>query len=437
MTSTLHRTSGRSLAALAAAAALVLASCGDDDGAEPGAGGTSPGAPTSTEFEFFSWWTGAGDSEGKQALLDLFAERHPDVEIIDATVAGGAGTNAQAVLTTRLQAGDPPDSYQRHVGAELQPDIEAELVEDLTWLYDEEGWRDVFPEDMLELATVDDRIYSVPVNIHRSNLIWYNPAVLAEAGIAAPPASWDEFLQQAATLEAAGKTPLTIGPSWTQKHLLENVLLGELGAEAYSGLWDGSTDWESTEVTDALDMFTEVLAHSNVDEAAADWQPALDPVIEGDAAYNVMGDWANTYFATAQGLAFETEYGVTTSPGTEGIFNWLSDSFTLPVGAPHRDLAVEWLRLAGSKEGQDTFNPIKGSIPARTDADTSLYTGYLEMPLTDWNDPEIELVGSLAHGVVAGGAFNTEIDSALGEFVASGDSAQFASAVKEAYEANQ
>jgi glucose/mannose transport system substrate-binding protein len=59
------------------------------------------------------------------------------------------------------------------------------------------------------------------------------------------------------------------------------------------------------------------------------------------------------------------------------------------------------------------------------------------MPLADWNDPSTELVGSLAHGVVAGGAFNTEIDSALGEFVADGDSAAFATAVKAAYEANQ
>ena len=331
----LNRTRAIAMAAVVVAMSMVLAACGgsqevtSDDGSEPG-----KQAAASTEFEFFSWWTGPGDSEGKQALLDLFAEQNPDVEIVDATVAGGAGTNAQAVLTSRLQANDPPDSYQRHVGAELMPDIDAELVEDLTWLYDEEGWRDVLPQGMLDLITVDDRIYSVPVNIHRSNLIWYNTAVLEEAGIAAPPATWDEFLQQAETLEAAGKTALTIGPSWTQKHLLENVLLGELGPDAYAGLWDGTTDWESPEVVDALDMFTQVLAHSDIDQAASDWQPAIDPVIEGDAAYNVMGDWANPYFATAKGLEFETEYNVTTSPGSEGVFNFLSDSFTLPTVRP-------------------------------------------------------------------------------------------------------
>jgi glucose/mannose transport system substrate-binding protein len=433
-----YRKLGVAMAATALTLMLVLTACGgSQEATSDGTAEPDQSAPASTEFEFFSWWTGPGDSEGKQALLDLFAEQNPDVEIIDATVAGGAGTNAQAVLTSRLQANDPPDSYQRHVGAELVPDIEAELVEDLTWLYDEEGWRDVFPQDMLDLITVDDKIYSVPVNIHRSNLLWYNPAVLEEAGIEGPPATWDEFLQQAETLEQAGKVALTIGPSWTQKHLLENVLLGELGPEAYMGLWDGTTDWESPEVTAALDMFTQVLSHSDIDRAASDWQPAIDPIIEGDAAYNVMGDWANTYFATAKSLEFETEYNVTTSPGTDGIFNFLSDSFTLPTGAPHRDTAIKWLRLAGSKEGQDTFNPIKGSIPVRTDADTSLYTDYLAMPLADWTDESTQLVGSLAHGVVAGGAFNTEIDSALGEFVSDGDSAAFATAVKEAYEANQ
>ena len=98
---------------------------------------------------------------------------------------------------------------------------------------------------------------------------------------------------------------------------------------------------------------------------------------------------------------------------------------------------MKWLRLAGSQEGQDAFNPIKGSIPVRTDADASLYTDYLAMPLEDWTNPDTQLVGSLAHGVVAGGAFNTEIDSALGEFVSDGDAAAFATAVKQAYEADQ
>ena len=422
---------GRAVIATAVVGVLLLGACGGDD--DDGGGS----AASSNEFEFFSWWTGGGDSEGKQALLDLFAEQNPDLEIVDSAIAGGAGTNAQAELANRLLADNPPDSYQRHAGKELAADIEADEVEDLDSLYDDEGWRDVFPEQLLDLITSDGKLYSVPVNIHRSNVLWYNPAVLEEVGIAAPPKTWDEFLTQAATLEAAGKIPLTVGPTWTQQHLLENVLLGELGPDVYSGLWDGSTDWESAEVIGALNMYTEVLSHSNLDSAAADWQPAIDPLIEGDAAYNVMGDWADTYFRVEKELTWETDYSATTSPGTEGVFNFLSDTFTLPKDAPHRDTAIKWLKLAGSKEGQDTFNPVKGSIPARIDGDASLYTDYLQIPFEDWTDPSTVIVGSLAHGVVADNAWKTEIDSALQEFVENGDAEGFAGAVKQAYEDTQ
>jgi glucose/mannose transport system substrate-binding protein len=426
---------GRTLVVMTVAVSLLFAACGgddDDDGEAAEENGEASG-----EFEFFSWWTGGGDSEGKQALLDLFAEQNPGIDVVDSAIAGGAGTNAQAELANRLLADDPPDSYQRHAGKELAADIEADEVEDLSSLYDDEGWRDVFPERLLELITVDGKLYSVPVNIHRSNVLWYNPAVLEEVGIAAPPTTWAEFLTQAETLEAAGKIPLTIGPTWTQEHLLENVLLGELGADAYTGLWDGTTDWESPEVIAALDVYTQILEHSNLDSAAADWQPAIDPLIEGDAAYNVMGDWADTYFRIEKELAWQDGYNATTSPGTDGIFNFLSDTFTLPNGAPHREVAVRWLQLAGSKEGQDTFNPVKGSIPARTDGDATLYTGYLATPFQDWTAPDTTIVGSLAHGVVADNAWKAEIDSALQEFVGSGDSAAFASAVKQAYEDTQ
>lgn len=423
-------------AALAATASLALAACGGDDEGD-GDGETAeqlPSGEATGEFEFFSWWTGGGDSEGKEALLELYQENYPDVEVIDAAVAGGAGTNAQAVLASRLGSGDPPDSYQRHAGLELLSDIQDNFVEDISWLYEEEGWMDAYPDALLDQITVDGGIYSVPVNIHRSNLIWWNPDVLEEAGIDGPPGSWDEFLTQAEELEAADKIAITVGPLWTQEHLLENVLLGELGPETYSGLWTGETDWESQEVIDALDMFTQVLEHSNIDQGAADWQPAIDPIVDGDAAYNVMGDWAWAYFETVQGLTYQEGYGVTESPGSEGVFNWLSDSFTLPVDAPHRDNALRWLQLAGSQEGQDTFNPVKGSIPARTDPDESLYTGYFEQPLQDWNDDGVDKVGSLAHGTVADNAWKAEIDSALQEFTASGDSAAFASAVTQAYE---
>jgi len=396
-----------------------------------------PKEPAKDQVEVFSWWTGAGEQEGLDAMIADFKKKNPNIEVVNAAVSGGAGTNAKAILANRLQAGNPPDSYQRHAGLELADDIKAGKLEDLGKLYQAQGWNDKLPKGLLEAITIDGKIYSVPVNIHRANLIWFVPKTLQTLGIAGPPKTWKEFLAQAKTIKAKGKTPLAIGPAWTQKHLLETVLLGELGPDKYTGLWNGKTDWKSAEVIAALDMFKQVLAASDIKSSAADWQPAADRVIDGAAVYTVMGDWADAYLGRAKKLTFKTDYDVAASPGTAGVYDFLSDSFTLPIGAKHRDAAEKWLIECGSVEGQDLFNPQKGSVPARTDADKAKYQGYLATALKDWQDPATKIVGSLTHGVVANNALSSEIDTALGIFVTSGDSAGFAAAVGKAYAATK
>jgi glucose/mannose transport system substrate-binding protein len=76
------------------------------------------------------------------------------------------------------------------------------------------------------------------------------------------------------------------------------------------------------------------------------------------------------------------------------------------------------LKIAGSKAGQEAFNPVKGSICARTDCDKALFGEYLQSAMEDWSSNVV--VGSLTHGVVANDSWKTEIDTALGLFIADG-----------------
>ncbi|GAB3872882.1 ABC transporter substrate-binding protein [Dactylosporangium cerinum] len=380
----------------------------------------------SGKVEVFSWWAGPGEKEGLEALVADFRQRNPGIEFDNAAVAGGAGTIARTVLATRLENNDPPDSYQVHAGLELDSDIEAGYVEDIRYLYDQQHWRDRLPKGLVEALTFDGKIYSVPVNIHRANLLWHNPALLKARGLT-PPTSWAQFLTQAATLKAAGILPLSIGPAWTQKHLLECVLLGELGADGYTGLWNGTTDWKAAATQEALALFVRVLDQSDIATAAGDWQPALDKVVAGTAAYNVMGDWADAYLRT-KGLVFQEGYSVAASPGSDKVYDFLSDSFTLPKGAPRRRAAEQWLIECGSVSGQDAFNPQKGSVPARLDADKAKYTGYLALAIAEWTDSATRVVGSLTHGVVAGTVRSAAVDAALALFVQDRDTMKFAAA---------
>jgi len=391
-----------------------------------GSGGSGTSETATGTVEVFSWWTGGGEEAGLNALVEVFNAEYPNIEFVNAAVAGGAGTNARAVLATRLEANDPPDSFQGHAGAELMDYITAGQLEDLSALYEEQGWAAVMPETLLPLITVDGAIYSVPVNIHRANVMWANPSVLADNGISMPN-SWEEFFVAADTLDAAGIIPLALGEQWTQLHLFETVLLGELGTDAYNGLWDGSTDWGSSAVGSALATFDKVLSYTNADAASLAWQDASQLVINGDAAFNIMGDWAEGFFRVDNSLVEQVGYTWAPAPGTAGTFQFLSDSFTLPKGAPDRDSAIAWLKVAGSAAGQDAFNVKKGSIPARNDADKSIYPPYLQSAMDDWGSNLV--AGSLTHGVTASNAWKAEIDTALGLFLIDGDVAAFQAAL--------
>ena len=395
---------------------LLLSACGGGEEATTAPEATAvPEQPSGKQVEVFSWWTGGGEAAGLDAMIKVFKEQNPDIEFINSAVAGGAGTNARAVLATRLSQNQPPDSWQGHAGQELIGTyVKDQKIEPLNFLYEEEGWLDVMPETLIPLISQDGNIYSVPVNIHRANVLWSNPAVLEANGVAVPT-TLDEWIAAMDTLQAAGVQPLAMGEQWTAMHLMETVLLASLGPEAYNGLWSGATDWSSPEVKSALENYAKVLGYVNTDAASLSWQDAAQLVIDGKAAFNVMGDWAQGFFQEL-GKQPNTDYGWAPVPGTGGTFQFLSDSFVLAVGAPDRDEAIAWLKVAGSKAGQDAFNPVKGSIPARSDGDRNLYNVYLQSAMDDWANNTV--VGSLAHGVVANDSWKSEIDTALGLFLA-------------------
>ncbi|MCC5576801.1 carbohydrate ABC transporter substrate-binding protein [Microtetraspora sp. AC03309] len=416
----------RWLAAVAVSVAglLTLTACGGSD--DKAAGGGQSGQK---KVEVFSWWTGPGEADGLKAMREIFEKGNPGFTFYDAAVAGGSGDQARALLSSKLQANQPPDTFQGHAGAELQGYIKAGKLEPLNFLYDELKLKDVLPQELIDQISVQGQVYSVPVNIHRSNVLWFNPSVLKAAGISEAPKTIDEFIADLGKVKKTGKIPLSIGSQWTAVHLLESVMLGSLGTDAYNELWTANADWSGANVTKALENFKTILSYAGTPQE--DWQPAAKQVADGEAAFNIMGDWAYGYFHNPPdgglGKQSKADFDWAASPGTDGTFMWLSDSFTLPKGAPNRDGAVAWLKVAASKEGQDAFNPKKGSIPARKDADKSLYQDYLAWDLDQW--ASAKLAGSIQHGVVANDAWRTAINDAVGLFQQDQDVAKFQQAL--------
>ncbi|MEU4328023.1 ABC transporter substrate-binding protein [Nonomuraea dietziae] len=427
----------RWLAGITMAALLGLAACGGGGGTPAPSGQASgTGGGGKQQVEVFSWWTGPGEADGLKAMKEIFEKENPNLTFFDAAVAGGSGDKAKALLQSKLQADTPPDTFQGHAGAELLGYIKAGDLEDLTFLYDELKLKDAFPAQLVEQISHEGKIYSVPVNIHRSNILWFNPSVLKEAGVAAAPKTIEEFIAALEKVKAKGKIPLSIGSEWTVTHLMESVLLGSLGTDAYNALFKPGADWGSAAVTKALNDFAKIMSYAG--DPQDDWQPAAAQVAEGQAAFNIMGDWAYGYFHNPPegglGKKSKADFDWAPSPGTEGTYMWLSDSFTLPKGAKNRDGAVAWLKVAASKEGQDAFNPKKGSIPARKDADAALYTDYLGDALKDWSSNK--LAGSVQHGVAVSQPWLASINESVGLFIGTKDVAALQKGLVDAAAAN-
>jgi len=349
------------VAAVGVAALLTATACVSSSGGSSNGGGSG-----SKKVEVFTWWADGGEKAGLDGLVAQFGKDCAGQEFVNGAVAGGAGANAKQVLASRLQTNDPPDTFQAHAGAELKDYIKAGQIEDISADYATWGLKSAFPQGLIDNLTIDGKIYSVPANIHRANVVWTNKKVLATAGITADPKDMTSFIADLDKLKAKGiKTPLAVGKDWTMLMLLESVLITDLGPDKFTGLWNGSTDWKGADVTKGINDFKTLLTYTNTDRDALDWTDAEKLVMDGKAAYQLMGDWE----AADMDAKKFADYGYFTFPGNGDTYQWLADSFVLPKGAKNVDGTKCWLKTVGSADGQKAFNTKKGSIPARIDAD--------------------------------------------------------------------
>lgn len=373
----------------------------------------------SGKLEFFSWWTAGGEKDGKEDILDLYSALYPTVEVVDAAVAGGGGDQAKQVLKTRMQGNDPPDTFQVHGGPELLAGfVDADRMDSIQDVWDELKLGDALPQQLQDMVSKDGTPYAVPANVHRGNVLFYNKKVFTDNNLTAPT-TWEEFMTAADALKSKGITPLGVGgkDTWAVTMLFEDLLLANGGADKFNSLMAGETEWTDESVVQSLTMLAEMVTKGYFGDnfSGLTWDAAAGEVLKGTAAMTVMGDWAKGYFQ-ANDPQWADNFGWVPSPGTSGIFKVITDAFGLPKGAKNPDNTKAFLRVLGSKTGQVTFNLRKGSIPARTDVDTSQFDVYMKDAAKDFGEAK-SLVGSAPHGSATVEAFASQLNTAINTFV--------------------
>ena len=385
-----------------------------------------------TKVEVVSWWTTGGEATGFKAVIDQFNKENPSIQLTNSAVAGRTGSAAKAALQNRVLNGVPPDSFQVGMGHELLDTyVVPDYMSNLDDLFSANGWTTQFPQGLLDIVSARDtsgkvHYYSVPVDIQRANLLWFNKTVFSANNLT-PPSTWDEFFTVAEALKAKGLTALAVGDSASgaDAQVLETVLIGALGSDKYKGLWLGTTDWSGADVKAALTIYQKVLTYINTDHSSLTWDQAADYLIpatgvQPKAAMTIAGDWAAGEF---DNKAF-TDYGWVAAPGNNKIYDALADSFGLPSKAANKDAVKKFLTLLGSASGQDLFNPYKGSIPANTDGGNppegaQQYSTYQKWAMGEWKADAI--VPSLEYGAAAAPGWRSAFEGAAAAFVAKPD----------------
>ena len=409
---------------LVAAAMIVFGACSGAATSAPAsnapagsaAAGALPTAATSGKLEIFSYWTAGGEAQALAAVEKVFSQHYPNIAITNAVVAGGAGSNANAVLAQRMQANNPPDTFQIHGGAELIDNwVKTGYMQPLTQLFQQQGWMDKFPKQLIDLVSYNGAPYAVPLDVHRNGVLWYNKQIFTQNNLQ-PPTTWDQFFQVADQLKAKGITPLALGDKdkWESLQLFEDILLSTLGPADYRAIWTGGFSWSDPKVTQALQTMAKVIGYVNNDHATLTWDQADGLVMQGKAAMNLMGDWAKGYFE-ANGWKPGQDFGWAPAPGTQGDFIVVTDTFGMPKNIKDPGQTIAWLQTLGSVKAQEAFNPIKGSVCARLDCSPSVFDAYSQSSMQDF--AKAQLVPSEANGPASIPAFLTPITDAIAQFV--------------------
>lgn len=225
-------------------------------------------------------------------LTDQYMKEHPNVKIELDTL----NTDQQKVkLKTQAASKEIPDITMVNPAAQMKPFVDAGLLAPLNDVLDQNGLKDTYQSGLLDYYSFDNNVYALPDG-NNIEVVYYNKDLFAQAGIAAPPATFEELLQDVKLLKDKGITPLAIGEkdSWTGSFLFMNILLRTNGGPGFlKDVVDGKKTFEDPAFVEAVDAFQQLVAAGAFPDGATsiDANAGGNIFRSGKAAMWVIGTW--------------------------------------------------------------------------------------------------------------------------------------------------
>jgi raffinose/stachyose/melibiose transport system substrate-binding protein len=197
------------LAAVVALSAMSLAACGggDDDNGGSGSGGNV------TMQLWENATTGPGKAFWDKTAADFHAA-HPNVTI---KIQAVQNEDLDGKLQTALNSGSAPDIFLQRGGGKMAAMVEADQLKDISDDITAET-KQAVGDAAMKTEQIDGKTYAVPISILPGGF-WYSKDLFQKAGVATPPATFDEFTGAVSKLKTNG-VPVALGAkdAWPAAH---------------------------------------------------------------------------------------------------------------------------------------------------------------------------------------------------------------------------
>ncbi len=197
----------------------------------------------------------------------------------------------KSFIQSSIASGNTPDMFTWWSGATFRDDLVATgQIAQLDDLWSDLLSSGEFSPESGEPFKVDGHYYAVPLHFNRW-LMFYNPELFAKANIVAPPETWDELMNYAEKLKAAGITPFvaTNQDGWRGMIWFEELMI-RTNPKAYLGLFDGTTHYDGPEVRKAFETWSDMYAKGYFSDPRSNQE--VQDFAADKGAMNLMGEWA-------------------------------------------------------------------------------------------------------------------------------------------------
>lgn len=177
--------------------------------------------------------------------------------------------DAAAVLSTRVQGGNPPDVVNMPSPGQMDLYAKDGNLVDLSKILDMSSYNKQYAKTWVDLATVDNKMVGIFIKASVKGLIWYDPKVWQQQGYEIPK-TWDDMMALSKKMADSGTTPWCVAlesgaaSGWPGTDWLEDIVLRQSGEKVYNDWWQGKIAWSSPKIKKAWETWGQIVGDPNM-----------------------------------------------------------------------------------------------------------------------------------------------------------------------------